>query len=81
MADDLDIRARITDLIEQEHRLRAGESSQAGSEQEREHLRRLEVELDQCWDLLRQRQARREFGADPAGASVRPPDVVEGYQS
>jgi hypothetical protein len=81
VADDLDIRARITDLIDQEHRLRAADNPEAGTEQERERLRQVEVELDQCWDLLRQRQARREFGADPGGAAVRPPNVVEGYQN
>jgi hypothetical protein len=38
------------------------------------------VELDQCWDLLRQRRARREFGQDPKGAQVRSPEVVERYE-
>jgi hypothetical protein len=38
------------------------------------------VALDQCWDLLRQRRARRQTGADPDEAQVRPPDVVERYQ-
>ena len=42
-------------------------------------LRALEVELDQCWDLLRQRRALRETGGDPREAHVRPPDEVEGY--
>ena len=41
--------------------------------------RALEVQLDQCWDLLRQRRALRETGGDPGAASVRPPDEVEGY--
>jgi hypothetical protein len=40
----------------------------------------LEVELDQCWDLLRQRRARREFGQDPNDARVRPASVVERYK-
>jgi len=39
----------------------------------------VEIELDQCWDLLRQRRALRETGGDPSGATVRPPDQVEGY--
>ena len=43
-------------------------------------MKKLEVALDQCWDLLRQRRARREFGEDPSTAEVRPPDVVEQYR-
>ena len=42
-------------------------------------LARIEVELDQCWELLRQRRALREAGGDPREAQVRPPDEVEGY--
>ncbi len=47
---------------------------------ESERLRSVEVQLDQCWDLLRQRRARREFGQDPDEAIVRDPDTVERYQ-
>ncbi|MGZ5364870.1 MAG: DUF2630 family protein [Mycobacterium sp.] len=47
--------------------------------EDRGRLRALEVQLDQCWDLLRQRRAVRETGGDPGTASVRPPDEVEGY--
>lgn len=47
--------------------------------EEHDRLRRVEVELDQCWDLLRQRRALRETGGDPRAAEVRPPDQVEGY--
>jgi hypothetical protein len=47
--------------------------------EEHDRLRRVEVELDQCWDLLRQRRALRETGGDPREAEVRPPDEVEGY--
>jgi hypothetical protein len=43
-------------------------------------LASIEVELDQCWDLLRQRRALREFGDDPDHARVRPPDIVENYE-
>ena len=43
-------------------------------------LEKIQVELDQCWDLLRQRRARREFGQDPDGAKVRPASVVERYE-
>ena len=64
--DDKDIMARISDLIDTEHELRGqlarGELS---SEQERERLRSAEEALDQCWDLLRQRRARRQYGENP----------------
>ncbi|NYD41019.1 DUF2630 family protein [Nocardioides panaciterrulae] len=80
MNDDPDLRHRIHDLVEEEHRLREtlarGEIS---ATEEHQRLRRLEVELDQCWDLLRQRRARREFGQDPNAAEVRPEGTVEGY--
>nr|WP_318546740.1 DUF2630 family protein [Mycobacterium lepraemurium] len=49
--------------------------------EEHDRLRRVEVELDQCWDLVRQRRALRESGGDPREAQVRPPDEVEGYLS
>jgi len=50
------------------------------TEDDRERLARLKVELDQCWDLLRQRRALREFGDDPAKAQVRPAKMVENYE-
>jgi Protein of unknown function (DUF2630)/DNA glycosylase AlkZ-like len=79
--DDKEIMAHIDELIETEHQLRrqlaAGELS---SQQERERLRSAEEALDQCWDLLRQRRARREFGENPDDAIVRPAGEVEGYQ-
>ncbi len=79
--DDKEILDRISGLIRTEHELRsqlaAGELS---SEQERDRLRSAEEALDQCWDLLRQRRARREFGEDPNGAAARPSAEVEGYQ-
>ena len=78
---DEDIQARIKGLIEQEHELRqrlgAGEIT---SEVEHADLTRIEVELDQCWDLLRQRRARREFGQDPDDAAVRDAGTVEHYR-
>ncbi len=79
--DDKEIMARISELITTEHDLRGqlarGELS---SEQERERLRFAEEALDQCWDLLRQRRAKREFGESPENATVRPVSEVEGYQ-
>jgi hypothetical protein len=79
--DDKEILGRINGLIETEHELRTQlASGQLSSEQERERLRSVEEALDQCWDLLRQRRARREFGEDPDGAIARPTAEVEGYQ-
>jgi hypothetical protein len=79
--DDKEIMANIGELIETEHKLRqrlaAGELT---GPQEREQLKAAEVALDQCWDLLRQRRARREFGENPNDAAARPVTEVEGYQ-
>jgi hypothetical protein len=79
--DDREIHHRITALIEAEHELRAKVASgELSSTQERAELKATEEALDQCWDLLRQRQARRQYGQDPDGAAVRPVSEVEGYQ-
>ncbi|HZP87974.1 MAG TPA: DUF2630 family protein [Burkholderiales bacterium] len=67
----------ITRLTQEEHRLY---NQLELSEDERKRLRQIEIELDQCWDLLRQRRAKREFGDDPAEAQVRPPEIVEKYE-
>lgn len=78
---DEDITAQINRLVEEEHRLHTQHTAgKATSDEERERLRDLEVQLDQCWDLLRQRRARRSAGQDADVASVRPPQTVEGYQ-
>ena len=50
------------------------------SEEDQRQLRALQVELDQCWDLLRQRRALRTVGRDADGAEVRPPEIVEEYE-
>jgi hypothetical protein len=79
--DDSEIRHRITALIEAEHELRAKVASgEISSAQERAELKATEEALDQCWDLLRQRQARRQYGQNPDDAAVRPVSEVEGYQ-
>jgi hypothetical protein len=79
--DDKEIMGQIDDLIKTEHELRtklaAGEIT---SQAEHAQLAAAEAALDQCWDLLRQRRARREFGEDPSGAQVRPVSEVEGYR-
>jgi hypothetical protein len=73
--DDDDILARVRDLVAEEHALR-----QAGvHDEERSRLAGLEAQLDQCWDLLRQRQALRASGGAPDSARVRPVDEVESY--
>jgi hypothetical protein len=78
--DDKEILGHIDELIQTEHDLRAklavGELS---SSEERAQLRSAEEALDQCWDLLRQRRARREFAEDPGEAAARPASEVEGY--
>jgi Protein of unknown function (DUF2630) len=73
--DDQDILAQVSRLVDQEHELRAGHIDP----RTRELLAQLEDQLDQCWDLLRQRQARREFGGSADQAQVRPTGEVEGY--
>ena len=72
---------RINRLAHEEEQLwqEAGEGGGIGTS-EKERLAAIGVELDQCYDLLRQRQARREFGQDPDDAELRPPEVVERYQ-
>ena len=78
---DGSIRQRISDLVHEEHSLRDKLSShEISAAEEHARLRDLEVELDQCWDLLRQRRALREFGQDPDQAHVRPPRIVENYE-
>jgi hypothetical protein len=79
--DDKDILRHISELVAEEKdlRSRAGGGSRL-SEDDRERIKHLETQLDQCWDLLRQRQAREEFGDDPDLVHERPADVVEHYR-
>jgi hypothetical protein len=82
MEQDQLILSRITEMVEDERRLRAElASGQIDSATEQERLGRLERELDRCWDLLRQRRAKAEFGENPDEAQVRPSSQVEGYQA
>jgi hypothetical protein len=79
--DDKEILGRIGELIKTEHTLREQlAAGQLSSTQEREQLRAAEEALDQCWDLLRQRRARREFGENPNDAAARSVSEVETYQ-
>lgn len=76
------ILGRISAMVSDEKALRdllAGGDDEGGGQRER--LAALERELDQCWDLLRQRRALSEAGEDPGGARVRPSSTVEGYRS
>ncbi|WUI04501.1 DUF2630 family protein [Spirillospora sp. NBC_00431] len=82
--DEDDILARINEYVGEEQRLRERyQRRELGREEEHRRLERLEVALDQCWDLLRRRRARLEAGEDPdrypGEDDVRPPDEVEGY--
>jgi hypothetical protein len=74
--DDASIHETITKLVDEEHHLR---SQASHTDDQRAQLARLEVSLDQCWDLLRQREALRDAGADPSAAASRPVSEVEGY--
>lgn len=80
MADDAQ-HAAINALADEEQKLRQKEADGSASDADRERVAQIEVELDKCWDLLRQRRARREFELDPEFASERSAPVVEGYES
>ena len=73
---DKTILAHIGELIEEENRLKNAPAAPADAHA---RIRHLEEQLDQCWDLLRQRRARREFGENPDDAKVRDVKTVEGY--
>lgn len=80
MTSDKNLHTQITDLIAREKELRDQVSSgEISPDDERSQLGDIEVQLDQCWDLLRQRRALRDSGKDPREAEVRPADEVEGY--
>jgi hypothetical protein len=82
MADE-SVTDRIERLVAEEHALRnreqADSSDEAALAADRTRLDAVSVELDRCWDLLRQRRARRSAGEDPEGAAVRDSDTVEHY--
>jgi len=78
--DDAELLTRIQDLVDEEHRLEREHAGDPPDDKVKARLAELEVGLDQCWDLLRQRRARRHAGEDPDAAGVRPPGMVEGYK-
>jgi uncharacterized protein YjaG (DUF416 family) len=77
--DDQDIVERINKLAAEEQQLEEAHVGEGLSEDELKRKRDLEVTLDQLWDTLRQRRAKRHAGQDPDAASKRPPSTVEGY--
>ncbi len=77
--DDKQVLGRIGDLVEEEHALERQALGQGLDDDQQARLHEVEVQLDQCWDLLRQRRARRDAGQDPEAAHVRPEGTVEGY--
>jgi hypothetical protein len=77
--NDRDVLHHISELVEEERKLRAGAKSGL-DEAGRARMRDLEVQLDQYWDLLRRREGREEFGGDPDTEEVRSPSVVESYK-
>ena len=80
--DDNQILHQIEKLVNEEHELtQLSESEGEGlDDEQRARMQALQVSLDQCWDLLRQRRARREAGLDPNAAQARDPEIVEHYQ-
>jgi hypothetical protein len=77
--DDRSIMSHISDLVAEEHQLRARHVGEGLPDAERARLQAVEEDLDQCWDLLRQRRAKKEFGEDPDAAKARPAGEVESY--
>ena len=81
---DESIANRIENLVAEEQSLRRREQADSSDaerlDEDQRRLRAVEVELDRCWDLLRQRRARAEFGQDPDEAEVRDAETVEHYQ-
>ena len=80
MAKDQDILAQVNELVAEEQELRDKlQHREIDESEEHKRLQCVEVQLDQCWDLLRQRRALRASGGDPQDATVRPEGEVEGY--
>jgi hypothetical protein len=80
---DESLARRIESLVAEEHELRKREATDSANEErldaDRQRLEDVKIELDRCWDLLRQRRARDEFGMDPDEAEVRDANTVERY--
>jgi hypothetical protein len=74
--DEQDIFSRIHSLVEEEHKLR---DTTEHTDDSRARMSKIEADLDQCWDLLRQRRAKKQYGENPDEAKPRPEPQVEGY--
>jgi hypothetical protein len=74
--DENDILSRIHSLVDEEHKLREGAGH---TEEQRSRMAKIEADLDQCWDLLRQRRAKRQYDENPEDAQPRPESTVESY--
>jgi len=77
---DQPILDHIQKLVEEEHQLFTRGTQRALSDADQKRLAGIQVALDQCWDLLRQRRGLRDAGQNPNEAQVRPPEVVENYE-
>jgi hypothetical protein len=81
MTNEDSILDRVRALVEEEHQLRSAfEDGDVSASEEQARVRQIEEELDQCWDLLRQRRARAAAGQDPEDSGVRPVSTVENYR-
>jgi hypothetical protein len=80
VTDDHSILDQIGELVAEEQRLREQRGEHTFDDASAQRLKVVEERLDQCWDLLRQRRGREEFGLSPDGTEVRPADVVENYE-
>jgi Protein of unknown function (DUF2630) len=78
--DDSELLHTIEKLVNEEHKLMIQSAEGQLDDTQHQRMREVEVKLDQCWDLLRQRRARREFGLNPDEAQVRDASTVEHYQ-
>lgn len=78
--NDTEVLQNIQKLVQEEHELMQHAEGVGLDDEQRARMHQLEVSLDQCWDLLRQRRARREMGLNPDEAKVRDPEIVERYQ-
>ena len=78
--EDPQIHGSIDRMVAEEHELWQREAAGEATDSDRQKLEALRVSLDQCWDLLRQRRARRDAGQSPDSADLRSPEVVERYE-
>jgi hypothetical protein len=76
---DKNVINHIDELAREEHELFERESNGKATDADQQRLRHLQTMLDQCWDLLRQRRAKREFGIDPNEAQMRDEKIVKNY--